>query len=138
MAAGYVVVQSRSSASRTPKDFVHTTRRIVQEAQSLPVLASRVQRFTELHAFDQSANAVVAAMERDVFRLHQIASGSSGSQKSVADQAGTAADQALDAATRYRKAVAFTYRLGNASRAQGDLNAAVDTLNQQVRAWAHA
>jgi hypothetical protein len=134
---GYFFVRSRSSASGTPQDFVHTSQRIEQEGRSLPMLASKVQRFTELHAFDQSANRVIAAMERDVFRIHQIASGSSGNDKAIADQGASAADQALDAATRYQHAVAFTYRLSNASTAEQDLNAAIAQLKQQEQAWAH-
>jgi outer membrane murein-binding lipoprotein Lpp len=137
VAVGYFVVQNRSSASGTPQDFVHTTQRIEQQARSLPVLASKVQRFTELHAFDQSANRVIAAMERDAFRLHQIASGSSGNDKAIADPAASAADQALDAAARYQHELAFTYRLNNASTAEQDLNAAVAQLKQQEQAWAH-
>jgi hypothetical protein len=137
VAVGYFVVQHRSRASGTPQDFVHTTQRIEQDARSLPVLATKVQRFTELHTFDQRANGVIAAMERDVYRIHQIASGSSGNDKGIADQAASAADQALDAATRYQHAVAFTYRLSNASTAEQDLNAAVAQLKQQDQAWAH-
>ena len=136
-AVGYFFVQNRSSASGTPEDFVHTTQRIEEEARALPVLATKVQRFTELHTFDQSANGVIAAMERDVYRLHQIASGSSGNDKAIADQGASAADQALDAATRYQHAVAFTYKLSNASAAEQDLKAAVAQLKQQEQAWAH-
>ncbi|GEM_PF-5368581 len=137
VAVGYFVVQSRSSASGTPQDFVHTTQRIEHEARSLPVLATKVQRFTELHAFDQSARGVIAAMERDVYRIHQIASGSSGTDKAITDQAASAADQALHAASAYQYSVAYTYRLGNASAAEQDLNAAVAQLKQQEQAWAH-
>jgi hypothetical protein len=118
-------------------DFVHTSQRVVQEARDLPFLAGRVQRFAELHTFDQTAGAVIAAMEVDVHRLHQLASDSSGSEKSIADQAASAGDQALDAAYRYQRSVAFTYRLDSANTAQQDLNAAIDTLNQQVKAWPH-
>jgi uncharacterized membrane protein YdfJ with MMPL/SSD domain len=136
-AAGYFVVSRGSSASGTPQDFVHVAQRLAREARSVPTAAKRVQRFLELHAFDQSASDVITQMERDVYRMHQLASGASGSAKPIADQAAAAADQLLSAVARYQKAVAFTYRLGNASTAEQDLNAAVDTLNQQAKAWAH-
>ncbi len=137
VAAGYFVVTNRSGASGTPQDFTHTAQRVVQEARSLPTMASKVQRFLELHTFHQNAIQAIGAMQRDVARLHQIASGSSGNDKTIADQAATVGDQALDAATRYEEAVALTYRLNNASTAEQDLNTAIANLQQQVQAWAH-
>jgi hypothetical protein len=137
VAAGYFYVQSRSSSSGNQQDFVHTSQRIVADGRSIPTMASRVHRFLELRAFDQSAYSVLLAMGRDVHRLHEIASGSSGSDKAIADQAASVGDQAVDAATRYEKAVALTYRLSTAGAAEQDLNAALATLQQQERAWAH-
>jgi hypothetical protein len=139
-AAGYFFVHGRSSSSSSSgnqQDFVHTSRRIVADGRSIPTMASKVHRFLELRAFDQSAYSVLLAMGRDAHRLHQIASGSSGNDKTIADQAASAGDQAVDAATRYEKAVALTYRLGNASAAEEDLKAALATLQQEEQAWAH-
>jgi hypothetical protein len=138
VAAGYFVVNRSSGGSSTPQDFGHTAERLAQEARSIPTLATHVQRFTELRAFDQGAGFTILAMERDSIRLRQIATSASGARKTVADQAVSAAVQALNAATRYQHAVAYTYRLDKAALAREDLNAATATLDQQAKAWAHA
>jgi len=134
---GYFFVKGGSSSPGNQQDFVHTSQRVVGDGRSIPMMASTVHRFLELRAFEQGAYNTLLAMGRDVHRLHQIASDLSGSDKTIADQAASAGDQAADAATRYEKAVALTYKLSSASTAKQDLDAALATLHQQELAWAH-
>jgi hypothetical protein len=137
-AGGYFLVgRSSGRTASTSNDFVHTDQRIATSARALPTAAQHVQRFLELHQFDTTATAAIAQMNTDRDTLQTIAASQSGNAKQTADQAVTAANQAIDAADRFRRAVAFTYRLADADTARQDLLAAVATLDQQAKAWQH-
>jgi hypothetical protein len=134
-AVGYLLV-GRSGGAGNPNDLVHVDQRIARDARSLPYAAQRVQRFTELHQFDAVAVAVIAEMDNDVAQLQHLSAADSGSGRTIIDASVAAAQQAIDAAGRFRHAVAFSYRLANADTARQDLFAAATTLDQEVKAWA--
>ncbi len=136
---GYVLAtRGKSTSSGTPTDFVHTSQAVAQQARMVPAEAAQVQRFSQLHTFDLEAQRTIAMMQAGTDRLHRFATTATGNQKALAEAAATAGDQAIDAAGRYRQAVAFSYRLGNASTAERDLLAAAATLDQQAKAWSHS
>ncbi len=137
-AAGYLYLSRGSSSSGSTTDFVQVDQRLIADAYAIPGAAQQVHRFAELNAFDQGVNWRLAAMAQELGHLQAIASGASGSQKAIADQAVTAAQQALDAAGQYHKAIAFTYRLVDADTASHDLSTAIASLKQQITAWRHA
>jgi hypothetical protein len=133
-----LATRGKSASSGTPNDFVHTSAAVAQQARSLPFEAAQVQRFAQLHSFDLAAQQTIAMMQTETDRLHRFAATATANQKPVAEQAAAAGDQAIDAAGRYRQAVAFSYRLGNANTAEQDLLATAATLDQQAKAWSHS
>ena len=137
-AAGYLYLSRGSTSGGSTTDFVQVDQRFVADAEAIPVAAQQVHRFAELHVFDQAATYATAAMSQELGHLQAIASGASGSQKAIADQAVTSAQQALDAAGRYHRAVAFTYRLIDSDNAAHDLSSAIASLKQQINAWRHS
>jgi hypothetical protein len=126
---------STSSPSASATDFVSVTRRVATSARSLPVTATKIQRFLEVHQFDLVAIPIIASIDRDRDRLIKFAGTQTGTARGIADQAVNAANQAADAAANYREAVAFTYRLSNAQSAARDLASAAATLDAQAQAW---
>jgi hypothetical protein len=135
----YVVASRKSGGtSGRPSDFVHTSEAVAQQARMLPLEAAQVQRFAQLHSFDVAAQHTTAMMQAGTDRLHRFATTATGNRQQVAEHAAVAGDQAIDAAGRYRRAVAFSYRLTNATAAEQDLLAAATTLDQQAKAWSHS
>jgi hypothetical protein len=138
---GYLVATRNSSSggrASNPNDFVHTSAAVALQARTLPFEAAQVQRFAQLHSFDAAAQRTIAMMQAGTDRLHRFATTATGNRQPVAAQAAAAGDQAVDAAGRYRRAVAFSYRLANADTAEQDLLAAATTLDQQAKAWSHS
>jgi hypothetical protein len=135
-AVGYFYVAGGSAASTS--GFVGAEQRFVAATQAITTAAQKVQRFTELHTFDLAAQAQIATMSTELTNLQRIDAGASGRQRQIADQTVSVAQQAIDAAGRYRRAVALTYRLVDANTARQDLSNAVRTLDQQAQAWQHA
>jgi hypothetical protein len=136
-AAAYFLVGRSSSGAGTANDFVHVDQRIAATARSLPVAAQRVQRFTELHQFDAFAGAAITQMNKDLEVLTRLRANESAAGQHIIDTSGAATQSAIDAAGRYRSALAFSYRLANADQARQDLEAAAATLDQQAQAWAN-
>jgi len=135
LAGGYLYVSNGSSGSNLAKDFVSVDQRVAAGARSLPVAAAKVQRFDELRSFVVSAQATLGQMGKDRAILHKIAKTQSGPSRQIAEQAATAADQAFTAGVRYRSAVAFSYNLTAADRANALLLSAAATLDQEATAW---
>ena len=133
----YLVVGRRGTSSASSTDFVGTTTALITVAQSVPVAAQKVQRFLELHSFDLDAQAALGQLQTDENRLQSIAHNQSGPARQIADQAVTAGNHAIDAVGRFREAVAFSYSLSRANTAVQDLDAAIVSLQQELKAWSH-
>ena len=136
-AVGYLFL-GRGGSSSAATGFLGAEQQSVKAATTVVTAAHEVQRFAALHSFDLVATAQTEVLSRQLASLQSIASNSTGRQQQIANQAVSADQQAIDAVGRYRKAVAFTYRLADADAALRDLVDAVASLNQQAQAWQHA
>jgi hypothetical protein len=134
-ALGYLYLTRGGSATGT--GLVGSEQRVVKSARTITEAAATVQRFGELHAFDLTALTQIHAISLEQAQLQTIAAGASGAQQQIANQAASDVKQAIDAAIRYRRAIAFTYRLADADTALQDLNNALTDLHRQAQAWQH-
>ena len=136
-AVGYLYL-SRGGSSSAATGFVGANQESVKAIDTVVAAAQPVQRFTELHAFDLLATAQGQILSRQLTSLQSVSAGESGRQKQITDEAVATVQQAIDAVGRYRKAVAFTYRLTDAESAHQDLNNTVASLKQEAQAWQHS
>ncbi|HSO97107.1 MAG TPA: hypothetical protein VLV81_13825 [Acidimicrobiia bacterium] len=134
---GYLFL-NRGGTTSTASGFLGADQQSVKAATTVVAAAQAVQRFAALHSFDLVAQAQSAVLDRQLTSLRSIASSSTGRQKQIANETASTVQLALEAVDRYRRAVAFTYRLADAEQALQDLNNAVATLKQQAQAWQHA
>lgn len=134
---GYLFL-GRSGGSSAATGFVGADQQSAKAATTVVAAAQRVQRFAAVHAFDQVAIAQTEVLLRQRAALQSIASSSTGRQHQIANEALSTVGQAIDAVGRYRKAIAFTYRLSDAEAAHLDLASAVVSLNQEAQAWQRA
>lgn len=134
VAVGYLYL-TRGSSSPTAGGLVGAQQRVVRSADDITTAAGKVQRFGELHSFDLVALTQIHAMSLELSNMQSIAAGASGAQQPIANQAVSDVKQAIDAAIRYRRAVAFTYRLVDADSATQDLNTALTDLHRQANLW---
>jgi len=135
VAGGYLYVSHRSSGSTLANDFVSVDQRVAAGARSLPVAAHKVERFDDRNAFNLDALKTLNQMIADQKTLQKIAKTQTGPSRQIADQAATAAGQAVTAALLYRNSVAFTFDLTAADRAEAAMLSAAATLDQQAHAW---
>jgi hypothetical protein len=133
-AVGYLYL-SRSGSSAAATGFVGANQASVKAIDTVVAGAQPVQRFTELRTFDVLATAQSQVLSKQVTSLQSVSAGASGRQKQIADEAISTVRSAIDAVGRYRKAVAFTYRLSDAQAAHQDLDSAVASLKQEAQAW---
>ena len=137
LAAGAYLLLGRGggSGSSGSQGFVATSQSLVDAAVAVPHDAQKVQRFLALHTFDEEAIQNLTVMHHALSQLQAIATQQSGSARQLADSTVAAGQQAIDAVTRFRQAVAFTYQLGSANAAQQDLAAALATIQHNIKAW---
>jgi len=135
--AGAYLLLSRGGGSGASgsQGFVGTSQTLVTAAEAVPADAQKVQRFLELQQFDRDATTYLYAMSFSVDELKAIAQQQSGSAHQLVESTITAGQQAVDAVTRFRRAVAFTYSLSDANAARQDLDAALATIQQNIKAW---
>ncbi len=134
LAGGYLYL-SQGGGPGLASDFVSVDQRVAAGAQAIPVAAEKIQRFDEVHTWDVFALATLARMGQDRDLLEKIAKTQSGSSRQIADQAATAAQQAVSAGLLYRSAVAVTYNLSDADNAKAAMLSAAATLDQEAQAW---
>jgi hypothetical protein len=125
----------RGSGSSAATGFVGAEQRSVTAVTTVVTAAQSVQRFAALHSFDVVVQAQGGVLNRQLAALRSIASSSSGRQQQIANEAVSTVRQTLDAMDRYRRAVAFTYRLADADTAHQDLDSAVASLKQEAQSW---
>lgn len=137
--AAYLLIGRHSgSGSSNPTGFVATSQSFLTAGQSVTDEAKQVQRFLELHTFDEQALKRIGEMQVYLNQFESIAQQSSGTQRQLADAQVTAARQAIAAATQFRQAVAFSYKLSNANTAQQTLGLALAAVEHNLKAWNRA
>jgi hypothetical protein len=136
--AYFLLGRHSGSGSGSSQGFVATSQNLVTAADNVPMAAEKVQRFLELHTFDNDALKYIGEMQVYLDQLESIAKQSSGSQRQIADAQVTAAKQAITAATQFRQAVAFTYKLSGANAAEQTLNLALAGIEHNIKAWNQA
>ena len=137
VAAYFLVGRHSGSSSTASTGFVATSQNFVTAGQRVTTEAKQVQRFLELHSFDQQALKRIGEMQVYLVQFESIAKQSSGTQRQLADAQVTAAKQAIAAATQFRQSVAFSFKLGSASTAQQTLGLALAAIEHNLKAWNH-
>jgi hypothetical protein len=135
VAAYLLVGRGGGSGSSDPKGFVASSQGLVDVAHGVLSDAQKVQRFLELHSFDNDTVAAIALMNTYASQLEAVAKQSSGSARQLAQSQVAAAQEVIDAVSQYRQAVVFNYNLSRANTAQQDLTAALDTVQQNIKTW---
>lgn len=136
-AVGYLYLSNRGNGANAT-GYLGATQQSIKAAATVVTAGTHVQRFSELHTFDVTATAQVQILSQQLTKLQSAEAGASGRQKQIAGDSVNTVQQALDAIGRYRKAVAFTYRLADADTARQDLATAVAALKQQAQQWQHS
>ena len=77
----------------------------------------------------------IVEMQVDLNQFATIAQQSSGTQRQLAEAQVTTAKQAITAATQFRQAVAFSYKLSNANTARQTLGVALGAIEHNLTAW---
>ncbi len=136
--AYFLLGRKSSSGATNPTGFVATSQNFITSGRSVMEDAKQVQRFLELHNFDHQAVKSIGAMQVYLNQFETIASQSSGAQRQLADAQVTAAKQAITAATQFRQAVAFSYKLSSAHTAQQTLGLALAAIEHNLNSWNQA
>jgi len=134
IAGGYLYFTNRSSGGLA-NDYASVNQRIATAARSLPVAAQKVQRFDDAHVFDQYAIKTINEMIADRALLEKMAKTQSGSSRQIVERGISAANQAINAALKYRYAIAVSYELRNADSARSALFRAASELDAAAQAW---
>jgi len=131
----FLLGRKNSSGASKPTGFVATSQNFITSGQNLMEAAKQVQRFLELHNFDNQALKSIVEMQVDLNQFATIAQQSSGTQRQLAEAQVTTAKQAITAATQFRQAVAFSYKLSNANTARQTLGVALGAIEHNLTAW---